>query len=78
MDPVGPSIEAPLWQQYTGVTPQRLTEFCAKSGVSELSLFESVVREDFGADSDVVSVNRLENPYFRKAVLSERQIIQAA
>lgn len=32
---------------------QRLVEFCGKWRITELSLFGSVLREDFGPDSDV-------------------------
>src|SRR4051812_19924171 len=32
---------------------QRIEEFCRKYGVAELSLFGSVLREDFSASSDV-------------------------
>ena len=35
------------------VSDDRIESFCRKWGVSELSLFGSVVREDFQADSDV-------------------------
>lgn len=38
-----------------GVTfpEDRLAEFCARHGVRRLSLFGSILREDFGPDSDV-------------------------
>jgi predicted nucleotidyltransferase len=32
---------------------ERLEEFCRKWGVAELALFGSVLRDDFGPDSDV-------------------------
>lgn len=35
------------------VSAERLTAFCQKWRVRELALFGSVVREDFGPDSDV-------------------------
>ena len=33
--------------------PDKLAEFCRKHGIRRLSLFGSVLREDFGPDSDV-------------------------
>ena len=33
--------------------PQRIAEFCAKWKVKEFSLFGSVLRDDFGPESDV-------------------------
>lgn len=36
-----------------GVPTERLAEFCRKWKVTELALFGSVLREDFGPDSDV-------------------------
>ncbi len=33
--------------------PSELAEFCARHGVRKLSLFGSILREDFGPDSDV-------------------------
>ncbi len=35
------------------IPPDLLAAFCTKWKVAELSLFGSVLREDFGADSDV-------------------------
>jgi predicted nucleotidyltransferase len=32
---------------------ERIVEFCRRWGLSELSLFGSILREDFGPDSDV-------------------------
>jgi predicted nucleotidyltransferase len=50
---------APLWQQRTGVTPEQIARFCDRWGIAELSLFGSVVRDDFGPDSDVDVLIRL-------------------
>lgn len=36
-----------------GVTPKQLAAFCRKRGISKLSFFGSVTRDDFRADSDV-------------------------
>src|SRR5687768_13980590 len=33
--------------------PSKIAEFCRRHGVRRLSLFGSVLREDFGPDSDV-------------------------
>jgi uncharacterized protein len=35
------------------VSMDRIEQFCRKYGVAELSVFGSVLREDFGPDSDV-------------------------
>src|SRR5690554_1755974 len=35
------------------VPHERLAEFCQKHGIRKLELFGSVLREDFGPDSDV-------------------------
>ncbi len=34
-------------------SPEAVAAFCEKQGIAELSLFGSVLREDFGPDSDV-------------------------
>jgi predicted nucleotidyltransferase len=34
-------------------SPDAVAAFCRKHGIAELSLFGSVLREDFGPDSDV-------------------------
>lgn len=44
---------SPLLQKRLAVTAEELTEFCRRWSVSELALFGSVLREDFGAESDV-------------------------
>lgn len=36
-----------------GITPLQLTDFCQRWQVAELSLFGSVLREDFSPDSDI-------------------------
>jgi predicted nucleotidyltransferase len=108
---VQPSIP-PLWQKRTGVTPQQIAAFCEKWGLSEFSLFGSVVRDDFGPDSDVdvmirldpgkphggwdwvemidelqmifgrkvdlTSPRILENPFRRRSILIDRQVVYAA
>ena len=33
--------------------PERITEFCRRHGVRRLSVFGSILRDDFGPDSDV-------------------------
>ena len=35
------------------VSPERIGAFCARWGVTELALFGSAVRDDFGPESDV-------------------------
>jgi uncharacterized protein len=35
------------------IPKERLTEFCRKHNIRELSLFGSVLSEDFGTESDV-------------------------
>jgi uncharacterized protein len=35
------------------IPKERLAEFCRKNGIQNLSLFGSVLRDDFGPDSDV-------------------------
>jgi predicted nucleotidyltransferase len=35
------------------IVPDMLADFCRRHGIRRLSLFGSVLREDFGADSDV-------------------------
>jgi hypothetical protein len=32
---------------------ERLTQFCRRNGIRQLSLFGSILRDDFGADSDI-------------------------
>ncbi len=94
------------------VNPEELNSFCRKWRVRELALFGSVVRGDFGPDSDVdvlvsfepgapwslwdlgemveelqglfgrtvdlVEKEALRNPYRRRAILAEHQVIYAA
>ena len=49
----------PIWQLRTGATPEQIAQFCDRWGISEFSLFGSVVRDDFGPDSDVDVLIRL-------------------
>ena len=102
----------PLWQQRTGVKREQIALFCGKWGLSEFSLFGSILQNDFSPDSDVdvlvrldrtkphggwdwvdmieeldiifgrkidlVSADRLENPFFHKSVMSGREVVYAA
>lgn len=56
----GTSTDTRIWQARTGVTPQQIAQFCQKCGLSEFSLFGSIVRDDFGPDSDVDVLIRLD------------------
>jgi uncharacterized protein len=38
---------------HLGITPKQLTEFCQHWHVSELSLFGSILRDDFRPNSDI-------------------------
>ena len=101
----------PLWQQRTGVTRDQIALFCGKWGLSEFSLFGSILQNDFSPGSDVdvlvrldrnkphggwdwvdmieeleiifgrkidlVSADRLENPFFHKSVMSGREVVYA-
>jgi uncharacterized protein len=40
-------------QERLTITSEQLTEFCQQWQVAELSLFGSVLRDDFNADSDI-------------------------
>ena len=40
-------------RQRLGVEPERIAEMCRKWRIAELSLFGSILRDDFGRDSDV-------------------------
>lgn len=40
-------------QSRLGITPQQLGEFCQRWQVSELSLFGSILRDDFCMNSDI-------------------------
>lgn len=44
-----------MMRYYHGIAfdSERIAEFCCRHGVKKLSLFGSIVREDFGPDSDV-------------------------
>ncbi|MEM8605011.1 MAG: nucleotidyltransferase domain-containing protein [Cyanobacteria bacterium P01_H01_bin.121] len=39
--------------QRLGVTPEQISEFCQRSRITELSLFGSILRQDFRSNSDV-------------------------
>lgn len=43
----------PLWQQRTGVSSGQVASFSERWGISEFSIFGSVLGEDFGAESDI-------------------------
>jgi predicted nucleotidyltransferase len=48
------------------LTPERLADFCKQHHILELSLFGSILRDDFRADSDVdmlVVLNHSANPH---------------
>jgi predicted nucleotidyltransferase/uncharacterized protein with HEPN domain len=47
--------------QRLGVTREALERFCRKHGISRLSVFGSVVREDFGSESDIDAVVEFES-----------------
>jgi hypothetical protein len=36
-----------------GITPTELVEFCQTAQITELALFGSILRDDFGPDSDI-------------------------
>jgi len=44
---------APLLQKHLSVEPATIGELCRRHGLRELSIFGSVLREDFSAESDV-------------------------
>lgn len=45
-------ISLPLWQQRTGVTAGQLASFSERWGISEFSIFGSVLTEEFCDESD--------------------------
>ena len=45
-------VEDRLYQRL-GITPQQLTDFCQQWSIIEISLFGSVLRDDFNCDSDI-------------------------
>ena len=51
-----------------GITPDAFRSFCEKWAITEVSLFGSILRDDFGPDCDV-------DLYRRTAILSEAQLI---
>lgn len=51
--------------QRLNLTPEQLTDFCQQHHILELSLFGSILRDDFRADSDVdvlVVFDHIANP----------------
>ena len=44
---------APLLQKHLSINPAAIAEICRKYGLREFSIFGSVLRDDFRADSDV-------------------------
>jgi len=62
---------------------EKVAAFCHKWAIRELSLFGSVLRDDFGAESDVDLVSRrgLEhsrNYLRREAILSSAEVLHVA
>ncbi|OJJ24917.1 DNA polymerase subunit beta [Roseofilum reptotaenium AO1-A] len=43
----------PLLSDRLGITPKQLADFCPQWGIVELSVFGSILREDFKPDSDI-------------------------
>lgn len=46
------SLAQPFYK-HLGITPEQLSAFCQQWQIQELSLFGSVLRDDFRADSDI-------------------------
>jgi hypothetical protein len=44
---------APLLQKHLSIEPAAIAELCRKHGLREFSIFGSVLRDDFSAESDV-------------------------
>jgi len=58
----------------------RIGEICRKYGVSELAVFGSAVRDDFGPDSDIdvdIVPIRFLHWVIRDRVLAEAQVVYA-
>ncbi len=43
----------PMVPHQIEIPPGQIAEFCRRNGIRRLSLFGSILREDFGAESDV-------------------------
>ncbi|WP_347179369.1 nucleotidyltransferase domain-containing protein, partial [Roseofilum acuticapitatum] len=41
-----------LLDERLGITREQLADFCQQSGIVEVSVFGSILREDFNPDSD--------------------------
>jgi len=52
-DSIGVKLNSFEIYERLGITPQDLTVLCQHWGIAELSLFGSVLREDFRPDSDI-------------------------
>ena len=59
---IEPMTAQELVQQRLGVDPARIAEFCRRWQIAELSLFGSVLRDDFGPQSDVDVLVRFDDP----------------
>ena len=64
------------------IPKDEIVDFCRRWQVTELALFGSVLREDFGPDSDVDLVSRRaveqgENYIRRKSILRNLEVIHA-
>jgi len=70
---------------------EKVAEFCRKWRIRELALFGSVLRDDFGDDSDIdvlvtfperevdlVEKAGLRNPFRRHSILNNMEVIYAA
>lgn len=58
--PVTPHAKFTAWGNRLSVTAEQIADFCARWGVNELSLFGSVLRDDFTSASDVDVLVNLE------------------
>ena len=52
-DPIPTPAALPLWEAHTRVTQAQIEAFCQRWGLLELTLYGSVVRDDFQSGSDV-------------------------
>ena len=50
-----PSVSVGLFEtaHLAGIDPRRITDFCRRNHVARLSLFGSILRDDFTTESDV-------------------------
>lgn len=53
MNKTQPKLNTKQIYQRLNITPETLTSFCRKNQIMELSLFGSILREDFNENSDV-------------------------